>query len=281
MAASEGQIKKENKQSTKVLEELMGKLSVSQPGDEAKGFSQEIATFINGDIEEHAAPTVAVEKLRSMLNNKKDANANQNACEAIAAIAKHSDVSPIVQPYLVELLPNVLAAVGHKMVPVKVAAQDAALSITKAVNANAVKALIPHYVNSIRNAQKWPEKMTDLECIEALAETSPAQTAIRVPDLIPIVSEAMWDTKAEVKKKAYSTMEKICQLISNKDIERFIPELIKCIAKPENVPETIHLLGATTFVTDVHEPTLAIMVPLLERGLKERETPIKRKSAVI
>ncbi|KAI7115743.1 Elongation factor, partial [Hortaea werneckii] len=39
--------------------------------------------------------------------------------------------------------------------------------------------------------------------------------------------------------------------------------------------------GATTFVTDVHEPTLAIMVPLLERGLKERETPIKRKSAVI
>jgi elongation factor 3 len=76
-------------------------------------------------------------------------------------------------------------------------------------------------------------------------------------------------------------MEKICALISNKDIERFIPELIKCIAKPENVPETVHLLGATTFVTDVHEPTLAIMVPLLERGLAERETAIKRKAAVI
>ena len=80
---------------------------------------------------------------------------------------------------------------------------------------------------------------------------------------------------------AYGTMEKICGLIVNKDIERFIPELIKCIAKPENVPETVHLLGATTFVTDVHEPTLAIMVPLLDRGLAERETAIKRKSAVI
>ena len=51
----------------------------------------------------------------------------------------------------------------------------------------------------------------------------------------------MWDTKPEVKKAAYTTMEK--------DIERFIPE---CIANPENVPETVHLLGATTFVTDVH-----------------------------
>ncbi|KAH9812663.1 Elongation factor 3 [Teratosphaeria destructans] len=279
--ASEAQIKKENKQSTKVLEELFSKLQVSKPGDEAKGISQEIATFINGEIEEHEAPTKAVESLKKGLNNKKDANARQNACEAIAAIAKHSDVSAIVQPYLVELLPNVLAAVGDKMAPVKVAAQDAALSITKAVNANAVKALIPHYVHSIRNAQKWPEKMTDLECIEALCDSSPAQTAYLVPDLIPIVSEAMWDTKPEVKKRAYQTMEKVCQLISNKDIERFIPELIKCIAKPENVPETVHLLGATTFVTDVHEPTLAIMVPLLERGLKERETAIKRKSAVI
>ncbi|UKZ58974.1 uncharacterized protein TrAtP1_000296 [Trichoderma atroviride] len=91
----------------------------------------------------------------------------------------------------------------------------------------------------------------------------------------------MWDTKKEVKEHAYKVMEIICQLIVNKDIERFIPELIKCIAKPENVPETVHLLGATTFVTEVQEPTLALMVPLLDRGLAERETAIKRKAAVI
>ena len=123
--------------------------------------------------------------------------------------------------------------------------------------------------------------MAGLDCIEALVETAPTQLAFRVPELIPLVSEAMWDTKPEIKKRAYGTMEKVCNLIVNKDIEKFIPELIKCIAKPENVPETVHLLGATTFVTDVHEPTLAIMVPLLDRGLAERETAIKRKSAVI
>ncbi|KAI5368328.1 putative AAA+ ATPase domain, armadillo-like helical, elongation Factor 3, ABC transporter [Septoria linicola] len=275
------QAAKENAGSIKVLEQLLEKLTVSKTADEAKGASQEIATFINGDIQEAAAPTKAVDSLKKMLNNKKDANARQNACEAIATIAKHADVSATVEPYLVQLLPAVLATVGDKMATVKVAAQDAALAITKAANANAVKLLIPHFIHSIRNAQKWPEKMTDLECIEALTESAPAQAAYRVPDLIPIVSEAMWDTKPEVKKKAYGTMEKVCALIVNKDIDRFIPELIKCIAKPENVPETIHLLGATTFVTDVHEPTLAIMVPLLERGLKERETAIKRKSAVI
>jgi elongation factor 3 len=222
-----------------------------------------------------------IESLKKQLGNKKDANVRERALNAIQAIAEHADTSASVEPYLIVLLPSVLAAVGDKMVPVKNAANAAALAIAKAVNANAVKAVMPPVINSILTAQKWQEKQTGLAIVEALVTSAPTQLALRVPDLLPVVSESMWDTKPEVKKMAYGTMEKICGLIVNKDIERFIPELIKCIAKPENVPETVHLLGATTFVTDVHEPTLAIMVPLLDRGLAERETAIKRKSAVI
>jgi len=219
--------------------------------------------------------------LKKQFANKKDALVRERAADAVKAIAAHSTVSPAVEPYLIALLPTTLAAVGDKMTSVKNAAQAATLATVEAINPNAVKLIIPTLIHSLRNAQKWPEKMCALQCIEALAKQAPAQTSYRVPDLIPVVSEAMWDTKPEIKKAAYGTMEKICALIVNKDIEKFIPELIKCIAKPENVPETVHLLGATTFVTDVHEPTLAIMVPLLERGLVERETAIKRKSAVI
>ncbi|XTI82693.1 ARM repeat-containing protein [Cenococcum geophilum] len=280
-AQSSAAAKSENKKSLKVLEELFSKLAVSKAKDEINAASLDLATFINGDIEEADAPTKIVELLKKQLGNKKDAVARERALDAIRAIAQHSTVSPAVEPYLVSLLPNTLAAVGDKMSSVKTAAQTASEAIVEASNANAVKAVIPAIIHSLRNAQKWPEKMADLKCIEILCKSAPAQLAFRVPDLIPVISEAMWDTKPEVKKAAYGTMEKLCALISNKDIERFIPELIKCIAKPENVPETVHLLGATTFVTDVHEPTLAIMVPLLERGLVERETAIKRKSAVI
>ncbi|KAF2713110.1 ARM repeat-containing protein [Pleomassaria siparia CBS 279.74] len=280
-AATDAGSKAENAKSIKVLDELFSKLNVSKSQDEVNASSAALATFINGDIEEKDAPTKIVELLKKQLNSKKDAVARERALDAIRAIAQHSTVSPAVEPYLIALLPNTLAAVGDKISAVKVAAQTAAESIIEAANPNAVKAIIPHIIYSLESAQKWPEKMTDLKCIEILCKSAPAQLAFRVPDLIPVISGAMWDTKPEVKKAAYGTMEKLCSLISNKDIERFIPELIKCIAKPENVPETIHLLGATTFVTDVHEPTLAIMVPLLERGLVERETAIKRKAAVI
>nr|AAX07692.1 elongation factor 3-like protein [Pyricularia grisea] len=272
---------KENAQSLKVLDELMQKLTISKEADAIKESSNALATFLNGRIEDCDTPTKTIENLKKQLGNKKDAAVREKALCAIQAIAQHSNVSPHVEPFLVVLLPSVFAAAGDKITSVKNAALAAASAIAEAINPNAVKATLPHLIESLQNAQKWPEKIAVLDFIETLVRTAPAQTALRVPDLIPVVGDAMWDTKKEVKEHAYKIMEKICSLIVNRDIERFIPELIKCIAKPENVPETVHLLGATTFVTEVTEPTLALMVPLLERGLQERETAIKRKAAVI
>ncbi|OXV05175.1 hypothetical protein Egran_07057 [Elaphomyces granulatus] len=271
---------KETVKSVVVLEDLIKTLSISKSAGEAKTHANNIASLLNGPTEQAVAQK-AVESLKKQLANKKDANTRERALDAIRAIAEHSPRSPNVEPYLVALLGPTLTAVSDKMVSVKNAAQGTAVAVVKAINPNAVKAILPAIIKSVLSAQKWPEKLTALLCIEALVETSPAQLACRVPELIPVVSESMWDTKPEVKKAAYTTMEKVCGLIVNRDIERFIPELIKCIANPENVPETVHLLGATTFVTDVHGPTLAIMVPLLDRGLAERETAIKRKAAVI
>ncbi|UZP39689.1 hypothetical protein NXS19_007505 [Fusarium pseudograminearum] len=271
----------ENQQSIKVLDELFQKLTVSKESSDIKESSNELASFINGRIGDQVVPENVIEGLKKQLANKKDATAREKACIAIEAIASHAEVSAAVEPYLVVLLPAVLAAVGDKITAVKNAAQGAVLAIAGGINANAVKAALPYVMESIRSAQKWPEKMAALDFVEYLVKNSPAQLAYRVPELIPVISESMWDTKKEVKERAYKTMEQLCQLIVNKDIERFIPELIKCIAKPENVPETVHLLGATTFVTEVQEPTLALMVPLLDRGLAERDTAIKRKTAVI
>lgn len=59
--------KSENQQSLKVLEELLAKLNVSKAQDEINGVSQEIAIFINGDIEEEDAPTKYVDMRSTLL----------------------------------------------------------------------------------------------------------------------------------------------------------------------------------------------------------------------
>ncbi|KAJ5833340.1 Elongation factor 3 [Penicillium riverlandense] len=272
---------KETAQSVAVLEDLIKNLNVSTSPDEVNAAAGNLASLFGGPIPEQTLPLKAVETFKKQLANKKDAVARERALEGIRAIASHTTIAPGVEPHLASLIGPVLAAVGDKMTPVREAAQSTAAALVQAINGNAVKAIVPPILESLANAQKWQEKMAALACIDTLVESAPAQLSYQVPNLIPVVSGAMWDTKSEIKKTAYATMEKVCGLIVNKDIERFIPELIKCVAKPENVSETVHLLGATTFVSDVTGPTLAIMVPLLDRGLVERETAIKRKSAVI
>jgi elongation factor 3 len=267
--------------SLKVLDELFSKLSVASNDEERSHASTAIASFINGPIEEHDVPAKFFDNLKASINNKKDAVVRQNSLDAFAAIAGSKELAPGVEPSLVALATEVLDKAGDKTVAVKNAACSAINALCQNVTPRAVKALLPHLTNSIATSTKWTEKVAALEAISILVDSARDQIALRMPELIPVLSEVMWDTKPEVKKQATATITKSTDTIENKDIEKFIPALISCIAKPTDVPETVHLLGATTFVSEVTTATLSMMVPLLSRGLAERDTSIKRKAAVI
>ncbi|CAH6723829.1 elongation factor 3A [[Candida] jaroonii] len=264
----------ESKYSTEVLSELLGKLQVADNKDEA---ASNIASFLNSSIVEHDTPVEFFNDLQKQINGK-DAIP---ALSAYAHIASSNALSPTIEPLVVELVTDVAAKAGDKNKDVQVAASDALLAISTAITPTSIKVILPKLLKSLVETNKWTEKVAILRSVSQLVDTAKAQIALRMPELIPVLSEAMWDTKKEVKEAATATMTKSTETIDNKDIEKFIPKLIECIAKPTEVPETVHLLGATTFVSEVTMATLSIMAPLLSRGLAERETAIKRKSAVI
>lgn len=76
-------------------------------------------------------------------------------------------------------------------------------------------------------------------------------------------------------------MVQVCDTLDNIDVVPFLPALVSCISRPEEVPECVYKLSSTTFVQQVEAPTLAIMVPLLVRALTERKPAIQRQTAVI
>lgn len=267
----------DSEQSIKVLNELLGKLTIATP-EKREQVATEVASFINGDIIEHDAPEQFFSGLFKAIKDKKSA---ANALETVCHVASPSDLSPSVEPFIVSAVPVICEQCGHKDKDIQETASKALIAIVKAVNPVAVKALLPHLTSALSNTNKWQEKVSILAAISDLVDSAKTQIALRMPELIPVLSEAMWDTKKEVKNAATNTITKATETVDNKDIDRFIPELIGCIADPAAVPETVHLLGATTFVAEVTPATLSIMVPLLSRGLAERETSIKRKAAVI
>ncbi|KAK6202790.1 translation elongation factor [Scheffersomyces amazonensis] len=268
----------ESKYSTEVLSELLGKLKVAENKDEA---ASNVSSFLNSSIVEHDAPVEFFEDLKKEINNKKDNEAVIAGLKAYSHISSSNALSASVEPYVVELVSDVAVRAGDKNKEIQDAATDALVAIATAVTPTAVKVILPKLIDNLTNTNKWTEKIAILKAISQLVDTANAQIALRMPELIPVLSETMWDTKKEVKEAATATMTKSTETIDNKDIEKFIPKLIECIAKPTEVPETVHLLGATTFVSEVTMATLSIMVPLLSRGLAERDTAIKRKAAVI
>lgn len=216
------------------------------------------------------------------LADKKSPAAREGAAEAVSALAKNGAVKAL-EPSFVEsgIYAALLETFADKMPAVKTAAVEAVREFTAAMNPWATGLILPALLHEIKTAGKWQIKTGSLVVLNQLVVSAPLQMARLMPEIIPVLSEAIWDTKADVKKAARDSLTKATALVSNKDIERFIPALIKALINPvEEVPNTIMLLSATTFVSEVDSPTLSLMVPLLARGLNEKLTSTKRKVAV-
>ena len=57
VASNAQNTKSENQKSIKTLDELLSTLTIAKTADETSAAAGNLATFINGDIEEHDAPT--------------------------------------------------------------------------------------------------------------------------------------------------------------------------------------------------------------------------------
>ncbi|KAI0648372.1 P-loop containing nucleoside triphosphate hydrolase protein [Trametes meyenii] len=217
------------------------------------------------------------------LGDKKSPAAREGAANAVAAIAATPAVKAL-EPAFIDsgLYAALLEAFADKAPAARSAAVEAVRAYVAAANPWAAGLVLPALLHEIKTAGKWQLKTGSITILNQLVASAPTQVAKLTPDIVPVLSEAIWDTKADVKKAARDSLEKVTALVSNKDIERFIPALIKALINPvEEVPKTITLLSATTFVSEVDSPTLSLMVPLLSRGLGEKLTATKRKVAVI
>ena len=244
----------------------------------------------SGDVQQNAAKEFAVlvrdaevtlvsaimPKVAAAVNDKIMEN-RKAACVAIVHLCQTSGA--VVEMYTVPMLGDLLDKYADKKVAVRGDAKMAAEAVVECSNNHALRQMLTAFFGAIAIEKKWQTKVASLNFMSSLAATAPNQVASCLPDIIPEVSPCMWDTKKEVKNAATSAMKSVC--IGNLDISPFIPSLISCIARPEEVSECVHKLASTTFVKTVDAPTLAIMLPLLIRGLNTDKTSVRRQTAVI
>jgi elongation factor 3 len=183
-------------------------------------------------------------------------------------------------PYLVPSLELALELASAKADAVRENAETCASALMKLL-APALGFVLPILFRSIQQEKPWTTRALGLGLLSQAKAVCPAQLAKCLPAIIPELTPCMTDTKKEVKKAAKQAMDDAVSVVHNSDISPVLEDLVLCITKPQQVPELMHKLGGVVFVQTIDSGALAVMVPLLVRGLREKTTTVKRITAVV
>mgnify|MGYP003365118040 FL=1 len=215
------------------------------------------------------------------INNKANNESLISLIHIVQDSLHRSHHQPGTESLALSFLPDIFQEMCSKNREAQATAMKAFNCIINFINPLALTSIIPQIVKRIAITSSWNEKVI---LMQALKQATPIVKSIMskyIPELVPLLSAEIWDTKAEVRMEAKSALETISHTVDNQDILPYIHELVSAIVDPTRIPNTIHSLGSLTLVSDVTSSTLALMVPVLSRGLRENSTSIKRKSAII
>lgn len=205
----------------------------------------------------------------------------EQAQGALNAMTHFINECPAAEPYMASLLPIVLKAASHKSKAVQKAATITGETFAAKMSPYAVSAVLPSLFDHLDVSHNWQTRVLTLNIISSFSDHASHQLGYTLPEVVPAVTPCIGDTKKQVKAAAVKAMTAACDVIGNRDMEHMTTDIVRAIMNPGDVPEIMHSLAGVAFVQSVESPALAMVVPLLLRGLRVKETATKRQSSVI
>jgi HEAT repeat protein len=164
---------------------------------------------------------------------------------------------------------------------VRKAASQAVGVIMSKLSAHGVKLVLPAVLTSF-NDSSWRTKQASINMLGSMSHLAPKQLASALPKVVPKLIEAFADTHPKVKASAQSALDEISGVIRNPEIHDISSLLLKALTDPaDNTLPALESLIATEFLHAIDAPSLALIVPILHRGLRDRAAATKRYGALI
>jgi elongation factor 3 len=161
------------------------------------------------------------------------------------------------------------------------AAEKAARELARLPPPQLVPRALDVLFDYLEGPSKWRSKVGALEAVARLCDRAKEQVADRLGSLIPRLTTQMQDTKSEVSAAAVKTAHSVCAVLSNPDVIPYVPLMVSCMSRPDQVPEAVKKLSANVWVRDVDGPTLAVVVPMIARALSDRGTTTIRSCVLL
>ena len=216
--------------------------------------------------------------LRGAIDNKKDQNQREGALFAYELLSLI--LGRIFEPYVIQIVPQLLSSFGDASADVRTACLDAAKTCFASLSSYGVRQILPTLLEGLQE-QQWRSKKGACDLLGAMAYLDPQQLALSLPEIIPPLTNVLNDSHKEVRQAANRSLQRFGEVISNPEVKGLVGILLKALSDPTKyTDEALDSLIKVSFIHYLDSPSLALVVRILERGLGDRSAT-KRKSAQI
>ncbi|THG98438.1 hypothetical protein EW026_g3754 [Hermanssonia centrifuga] len=204
-----------------------------------------------------------IERLRTATEDKKRYEPRQGVMFVFETFS--NILGRLFEPYAIHILPMLLTSFGDATPDVREATHDAARVIMANLSGYGVKTMLPSLLSGLDEKQ-WRTKKGSIELLGMMAYCAPRQLS----QSLPIVRAA-----------ANKSLKQFGEVISNPEIQSLVPVFLKAMVDPAKTPNALTALLKTSFMHYIDHSSLALVVPIIERGLRERSADTKKKAAQI
>jgi hypothetical protein len=262
-----------------LIEELMTQVVDGDSYGARRGAAFGLSAFVKGS----GIPAIKNHDLVSRLKEFASSGSNNQRQGALFAFELLSDrLGMLFEPYVITIVPLLLKSFSHPSDHVREAAQLGAKTIMGRLSSHGVKQVLTPILQSLPTETQWKSRQEALRLLGSMAFCAPRQLASCLPQVIPRLVEAGSDPHPKVKEGAKSALADISSVIRNPEVSRLSPILLKALTDPATQTKAaLEALLECEFMHSIDAPSLALLVPILARALKDRGGDLKRKSAVI
>ncbi|EPY51785.1 translation elongation regulator Gcn1 [Schizosaccharomyces cryophilus OY26] len=218
-------------------------------------------------------------QLCESMSNRQSSSIRQGALFCVEAFSRTLGI--YFEPYLPDLLPLLLSSFGDSATEVREATLESVKHIMSQLSAYGVKLLLPSLLDGL-NDYNWRSKRASVEILGLMSFMAPKQLSVSLPTIVPKLTEVLTDSHSQVRNTANKSLLRFGEVISNPEIQNLVPILLKALSDCTRfTDDALSAILKTAFVHYLDSPSLALVIPIIQYGMRERNASTKRQSAKI